>query len=670
MNLDCLLKSIDFFGINFDFRMKNYEKYKTKTGGISFILYFLSSTIYALFVIYSFFTNPSYIRNDFDKYTNNSYSNDNIFQFALRIPDFNNISIRDFLGYKVKYRIRNTSRLSPKMFTKDEIIEIPRKICDSIKIGKENFEKLGFSRSEFVCFDLNKTHKIIGNQFADHTYYEINVYVNKTRYCEYEKSMINILKTDTFYLNLLFPHNIMQDDFVTNIQSLDGIFFRLNEKNKLYTDLYLKEDIYRLDNNFLHSESNDLNLLSYYYHFTDSIFDDTYYNALENTTKFNNNICQNMIENPKVLKIYIRNYVSYSVHFKTRVKLNALMEKVITIYLNFFMCFRMFLFLFSLRKAKINILKNLFQIDFDNIQTNKQLADNQNLKETKDFLKNFIKDLKSEKSPQTIGSFLDIGKKENNFEKIDHINRNKKKSSNFYNENSDISFQNLNNYKIKHKNNKISDSPNMMYKKNCENSTIALHDLNKNNEIILKLSEIKHDNNLSGSFMTKNENLKFDNCEKNENKQKLKFPLKEEDKEINQIKGERFPMIFLLKKLFLCKFRKFNVINNYFKEAEKLFDEYFNVSNYIIKINEIECIKNLILDENEKCLFYFLSYPCLQSPFTTSEVITKNPSSLTWNHKEKFDKNKIAEKIKMVYFEGEVKNINQNLQNMFENKLK
>jgi len=334
MNFDYFLKCIDFFGINFDFRMKNYEKYKTKTGGILFIIYFLSSTIYSLFIIMNYFTNPSYTRDYYEKYTNNTETdnNDYTFNFALKVPDFKNISIRDFLIYKAKYRIRNTSRISSRDLALEKSFDIPTKVCDRKLFEKYAGEKLDIPKSEVICFDMNQTYNLIGDQFSNHTYIDINVYVNKTRYCEYQKSMINILKKDTFYINLLFPHNIMQDDFKTNIQSLDGIFLYINERNKVLTDLYLRKDIFRLDNNVLYSDPTDKILMNYYYHLSNSLEDDTYYNTLNNTMGNTFDICGTVDQNLKILRIYIRNNVIYSVHVKTRVKLNALVDKVMSIY--------------------------------------------------------------------------------------------------------------------------------------------------------------------------------------------------------------------------------------------------------------------------------------------------------------------------------------------------
>jgi len=669
MNLDCLLKSIDFFGINFDFRMKNYEKYKTKTGGIFFIFYFLSSTVYTLFVINSFFTNPSYIRDDFDKHTNNSDTekNNNFFNFALRIPDFNNISIRDFLQYKVKYRNRDTSRLTSQKNAKEVSSNVSTKLCDDSLLNKYNNGKINISSSEIICFDLNNTHKIIGNQFSNHSYIDINVYVNKTKYCEYQKSIINILKKDTFYINLLFPHNIMQDDFMTNIQSLDGIFFYIDEKNKIIADFYLKQDIYRLDNNFLYSDSNDKSLMSYYYHFSDSVMDDTYYRASNMKTENNNyNFnCESIDEDPKILKIYIRNYVSYSVHVKTRVKLNSLLDKIISIYLNFFVSFKILLSLINMRKAKINILRNLFQVDFGYIEREKKLSDNEHLKATKDFLNNFIKNLKSDKS-----SFSEISNKEKYFQKIDNSY---KRASNFCNEKKSCNIlnpKNFNNYKIKTKSRKFSDFSNVINDKHSDCSIIPLQNPNKNEDKNSNHSPINEDKNIDSPILRKIENWNIDNPYKNENKQKIKLTIKQENKEEIEPEEKSYSFLFLLKKLLLCNFKKLNIINNYFNETEKLFNEYFNISNYIMKLNEIECLKNLILSENQKCLFYFLSYPCLQSPFTQNEILTKFTSSFSWNQKEKFDKNILAEKYKMVFLEKEEKNISKNLRIMFENKLK
>jgi len=673
MNFENLLKSIDFFGINFDFRMKNYEKYKTKTGGISFMFYFLSSSIYALLVVNNFLINPSYVRNDFENYTNGldtHINEDNVFYFALRIPEFYNISIKDFLYYQVRYRITNNSRITSKIKGKDIKIDIPTKICDSSLFEKYNNENMNISSSEVICFDLNENHKIIGNQYTNHTLIDINIYVNKTNYCDYQKSMLKILNKDTFYLNILFPNNIMHDDFIESKSSLDGIFFYLNEKNKILSDVYLKPEIYRLDKSIIFSEPQEKTLMNYYQHFTDSLMDDTYYRA-QNKSGNNNFNCQSVEDDPKILRIYIRNSISYKIYVKTRVKLNSLVDKVISIYLNFFVSCRILLSLFNLKKAKINILRNLFQVDFENIKKDKKLVENKNSRATKQFLNDFIKNLKFEICTSSFQA-SEMKNQERSFPKIDVTNNNYQKHSDFYNErNSHLiqNPQNLINYKIKRKNIRISNSQNVVLNKQHNSSIIDLQDFIKKEDKIFEQSELICEKNFNQKLFLKSEILNKDNSQRSINEEKIIPHLIPQEKENKESRIKSYSVLFLLKKVLLCKWKKLIIINNYFNEAEKLFDEYFNISNYIIKINEVESLKKLFLNENQQCLFYYLSYPCLQTPFDQNEILIKNKSSFAWNQRE-FDKNIFTEKIKKVYYEGHEKKGCQQLQNMFEEKLK
>lgn len=193
--------------------------------------------------------------------------------------DNNRVENHEMFYIRAIQSSRNSSRILKKTGKVTKIpIDNPR--CNLTDIFSGEIEPdylIDYKNMNIICFDLNETNFIKNSQFTSHSYVKIEVWINKTYMSDYIKLVKKHMEKDPFYLNIIFPVNIISYDYTKSKQFVNGIFFYLNEKEKTITDVYLKKSIYSLDNNVILSNPINFHYNDYYTHNSFNIIDDFFY---------------------------------------------------------------------------------------------------------------------------------------------------------------------------------------------------------------------------------------------------------------------------------------------------------------------------------------------------------------------------------------------------------
>jgi hypothetical protein len=317
----------------------------------------------------------------------------------------------------------------------------------------------------------------------------------------------------------------------------------------------------------------------------------------------------------------------------------------------------------NLNKAKIKILQNLFEVDFSDFSDGDSLFENKSFKKSKLQLNKHISNYKNYKftKPYEAKNMKDLNLNRDNFanskndiryifsdkNQINNYNNNhkefkkekKSENLNFMNEserkyiNEIFQYKNNDTHNYINNNNKTSlnniyknqiidtnefriKTPNLINSKNISISTSLDFDKNKieNSDKRFEMQKFSLMDNVfkkSPEGKTKKEShFVF-----NEVKHGVLHLINEEMQKNNNLQDitlESFNKINLknmLAFLFSCKFSKMKNYVLYFSKAENLFDDFFYIRNFIMKMNEIEILKNIFLNENQKAIFHFLKFP-------------------------------------------------------------
>lgn len=708
----CSLEQFDLFGVNFELRMQDYQKFKSKTGAFGFLTYFSFCTICALALLTRFINMPQYSIEKFEEPLNSQqikWTNEN-FQLAIKLPTFyddndNVIDYKEMFYVKAIQRSRNSSRVLDKT-GKETKIQVDTKLCNLTEIFSGKKEDLDnsliadYKNMKIICFELNETHFIKNSEFTNHSYVRIQMYVNKTYLSNYFTLVRKHMENDPFYLNIIFPVNIISDDYTKSKQFLNGIFLYLNEREKTVTDIYLKKSIYRLDDNVIFNNPIDYHYNDYYSHNSYNIIDDFFY-------KFN--ISENGKTDPKqeeldydakIAKIYIRNHIMSSTNVKTRQKLLPFLLTVNSIYINVFLTIKMLFMYINLGKAKIHILQNLFELNFSGIQNGKDLIENETYIKLKMDLNKHFENVKSCKNNRTVinDKFKDLKEEANilgihkttekrNLNKIedDEIIKTvvieKSEISNYseIKQSSETERQlqinnnlsNIDNINLSINNTNKPNNLDCLYRSKIfsQKEFLELETPNRqkisnsnSNSIYLELAKSQLNKssertNINKSYIADNI-FNLNNSKKKSNNHNdlvcsdLHINVIKQIKQEMQRKSLKYKKIInknsinlknMLGFLFKCQYSKFKNHLSYFLTAEKLFNDFFDIRNFILKMNEIELLKKILLDENQKFIFEFLKFPNIVKDDTKN--ILKNQDALSCMIKEEENVKKAIESI-------------------------
>ena len=76
--------------------------------------------------------------------------------------------------------------------------------------------------------------------------------------------------------------------------------------------------------------------------------------------------------------------------------------------------------------------------------------------------------------------------------------------------------------------------------------------------------------------------------------------------------------------------------------VEEKSNKNLNIFTYFKKIEEIEILKNILLDENQINILDYISYPLVSSNLTTNKIETQNESTYPFKTKKFLEQIKIS----------------------------
>ena len=587
------LKHLDMFGVKFELRMKNYTKFQSKTGALSFLLYIFFSFICVGFIIFESINNPKYSSIDYDELALNDTINlvDQDFSFAFRttLVKYKNKTLENFFYIELNYKYSNSFQEGKDQQVRNySLVEnIPQKNCNMS--GNFSNDDLNYLPANFenynTCFNFTEKHTINGYFYTKNfslfqIKFKINKkYNNKTILSNLLEENPNFLNIDIFYPKLMVQK---QKDFSIKQRFFDSMNLKFNLDVVTSTNFFLKKNIYIQDSSvFKYSHERK-------YEYTQFEHEETSYNY-ETITNYN---VHNSTVEPLDLDIgrmYVRQYFIQKINLKTIEKFLYIIIRINTFIVNFFLIFGLINKILNLKKAKKNVLENLFQIitnDEENIsatdyqmENNKKLNNNQSREKIDSHSnKKQNKNTKNEKNRNT----FDLMETEDNNSSKDIVVE-------LPLDNKEIIIE------------KILKSREEIYvnghkRRNGLNSEYNQDDV-KNSKVINSINYNFTDKKITDF---KNPQIK----EKNFIISKIKKKI-EKNKDLDNILGIRK----LINLICSCKFREIKKLNQNFKNGEDKFDEFMDINNFIKKFQEIETIKYLILNEPEVNLFEFISTP-------------------------------------------------------------
>ena len=196
------------------------------------------------------------------------------------------------------------------------------------------------------------------------------------------------------------------------------------------------------------------------------------------------------------------------------------------------------------------------------------------------------------------------------------------------------------------------------------------------------IQEPKIDNTSQFSQEMFNKNEKMTSLEINvETKQRepIHDLKKSRNSQINRLKEEKLleemkkPIFFncfeIILRLCFCKSSKLYLKNLLYQKALKKLNNYLDIINYIKKMQEIDILKFLLLDEDQVKIFNFLTMPSISMKYSDSDDYYKNLLRARVN-KGKLDSDELHELIKSY---NVIKNKNDELNNrlfyLFDNEV-
>jgi len=220
--LNKLLKKLDHFSVTIQFRINNYKKYSSATGGIIFFIYLLFSIFFTIAKFRDYISWQESRLQFIDKSPVESpvlNLTDLKFEYAVAIVFDNETSIfqsylKDLFTIEHRFLIIDNSN---KITNSTKIINYPR-FCNDTDF-KENYdnsipiEKL---KSNFRCFDIEKNY-ILQGIYTDKlfTYIELMLNINRTYFDNYQY-LEEIFKMYQFKFTIYFTDNFID---VSNIKS-------------------------------------------------------------------------------------------------------------------------------------------------------------------------------------------------------------------------------------------------------------------------------------------------------------------------------------------------------------------------------------------------------------------------------------------------------------------
>ena len=655
-SLSDFIQNFDYFGVKFGFKIKNKESFKTHFGAVTFIIFLIISLIYFLFTFPEFVKRKNFTINYIYGPPKAINFQKQGFNFAYSLNyDSNN----SFIDHKIVSFIKATCFLTTirnsNINDKIRIALIPKN-CEEKdlfdKIDTKDFNSLQLNK--FTCFQINESIQIEGSSSDPiYQYIELGISINDMIFNSGNFSSIQeflAINPVKMILNWI--------DTTIDVNNYTNPISNFIESNVVYLDFSIVKKInmdystiqFSTDNNYLIKNQITSNNITY--------SKDQSYELFVN---------DRIISNESLfVKFFLRSSQSCDIIERNYQKLNTFLANFGGIVSNLLLILFIFVKFLNEFWANQEVLNNIIKFS-DHLKINYPEHLNllqSNLNRFESNLVNKVSDENYTPNNNNINNNIidkSIAKNSNESENIPP-----KKHFDLIQERKDILLKNL---KLKNELIEIPLSKDDLCK-NIEENSIDFQGIRMDQKhIIPKFMASKNllvSNDIPIEILNKIE--KFEKVEKKErNKiiqdhhqiEKFEKVGKKEmnkiiqdhhqiekfkkidnsklfsrrkavvfDKELeiifgNSKKALNFSCYEILLRYFSCKSNGLRFKNILYEKAKNKLENYFDVVTFITKMQEIEMLKYLLLNEKQIKMFNFLSKPSISKEINSNEINMK-----------------------------------------------
>ena len=351
-----LIKYLDFFGINFNFKYKHHDIFKSFMGGITFIIFLISTIIYTLISSFIFFKREKISVNYYDSQISKtdiiSFQNYSYGIGFLGNCDNNkaNELFSDLFSYDFTF-ISITK--SNNNFEKKRYL-INTHLCtysDFYYNAPETLDLMGVTGTYFCPDNLNYTMKGVYTD-KEFNYYEISVYA-KYNNEEYYEKYYDLLTNNDCKLHFFFPINsVNMNNYSYPFKyNLIDLFLQLNPVTISKRNIFFKIQKFINYQNYFFDVYNTKYYLDY------SLYED--YNLYRSNERFTK---QNMYYDT-FAKIYLRADSKRTNISRQYEKISILIAGITSIFSTIFLFLNITLSFFEKFYSHNSIIRKIFKFN-------------------------------------------------------------------------------------------------------------------------------------------------------------------------------------------------------------------------------------------------------------------------------------------------------------------
>ena len=559
------LKNLDIFGINFDFRIDNQEKFQTTSGGLWLIGFTLLSIALYLNTIIDYFKNPLFNTYFYEKSLDFTSTIDNInlskekFDFGINlIYNTEHFTNETFLVKGFHFMLDKSSNYFEKH------IELNHKKCNPdnfISNYNDSHPKIKKRLNDMICFD-HSNYSIGGSEFGEnYSYISSNIIISEKVSL---KKVLALIEEHPPEFQIIYPDIFVDFNDYSKFQFQPNYLYNGFESGlKKTIDFMVIRYVYEQDLSILYQNKQNFTYTKY-----------------ETSSYRNRLITPSMKRDITLASVNIRAINYFKNNQKYIWKFITILQLQLTNLLNYLIAFKFFASIINFRIAKNYLTDKIFYIDESSVINLKKNLEKSKINENKQNSEN------NEENYQSLNKDRKIEIKKNEKNTL-------KEMENLSRENLPISKTLINNSNLENSKRNFIDKNDVDYSKIEKDKTEVIDKSNINFSILNVLDNQKV------------ENLKIEN----ENK-KFKDGYTQEDK--FKVFDKILDIAYFVKKMEeidLLKFLLFDEDNiymfNYLTGKIKLFDEkhdFYNLSQIEIQQSTIngynQAKKNLKLENS------------------------------------------------------------------------
>ena len=574
-------KYFDFFGTFFYLRYKGKRKYKSTFGGIIFILFVITTVIFSIISLHSFFRKDNisiiYYNTQISPTDNISFYNYSYGIGFLGSCDKENDVFSRLFEYDFNYVVMNNSLLNRTMIK----YKIGKHKCNHSDFFYKSTNILDSMRINNIYYCPDYTKNVINGIYTDEIfrYFELTLkakYIQEEDYDKYYKLLsINDCKFHLFVPSLTID---VYNFFKPFDYTFNDLFFQLNPTTHIKRNVFYKIHKFQSSNDYFFDTFKTENYIDY------SKYDD--YASYKSKESFS----QKYEDFNTFATIYLRaDSVRTNIERRYQ-KISECIAQISGIFSTLFIFLRLIMSYVNNFKANNNIFRNIFK--FKNIKDTASYSLIQNIKRKISVKK--VKRLERISMMEEFGSFRP-GQSVNQLKLIFFEHHSHSSESKNYRSENKCTL----NMKDDKKENDLNEKNESNYYFNRNENNID-YKIASNNRSINNSSSISYINNSKSPFGFIFNNLRTGNIKKN-------YLIKKNELLLNFNFKETF--------LYLCCFKKSSPVLKtkikYLEKAQSYFFENLDIQMYFKKMYLIEILNYIIFEPYQNYLLHFLSKPSI-----------------------------------------------------------